>query len=483
MVFHTWGFVPTRPDRPWVKVELRAEQGAVLRVSGASYSAVLGSLARVRAALQSVHVRWPGMALTLHVHPPCRPEDFVHLDVPVALTLLALQGQVSSVNVAQVASTGTLSLDGKIHAAVDRSSHAGLPHCSADPVPAGLRLLVGPEQLCSPLPIQNVQAQALAELERRLDAWLRTAGERMSVSVASPEEHRPARGWSDLRGEGRAKTWLCIAAHGRLPVLMSGAPGVGKSSLARACQDLLTASPSTLGPPPPGAVPFLAPHPTGGSAGLLGSWRRGQPIPGAWALAHGGVLFLDELPEWPKPAREGLRHLLETGVLDLHRAEGSARWTSNAWVLAAMNLCPCGQHERGCVCTSAEKLGYRKRLTAPLLERFPVQLEVGVDDTECPKTWKECRAWLAKGALRTNLRWSGEARDALASVIQSGLNSKRLQNHLKRLAEGHSCWAERDEVSEPDVYAAYDVTWMNRPGWRSDRNPTSTHSEGSDAYF
>ncbi|MGB1384048.1 MAG: ATP-binding protein [Flavobacteriales bacterium] len=466
-----------------MKVELRAEQGAVLRVSGAPYSAVLGSLARIRAALQSVHVRWPGKALTLHVHPPCRPEDFMHLDVPVALTLLALQGQVSSEKVAQVASTGTLSLDGKIHASFDRSSRAGLPRCSTNPVPSGLRLLVGPDHPGSPLPIQTVEAQSLAHLETHLDAWFRTAGQRMPTSVATTTVHRPACGWSELRGEGRAKTWLCIAARERLPVLMSGAPGVGKSSLARASKDLLTSPHPPDSPPPTNAVPFLAPHPTGGAAGLLGSWRRGQPIPGAWALAHDGLLFLDELPEWPKPAREGLRHLLETGVLDLHRAEGSARWTSNAWVLAAMNLCPCGQHKRGCVCTSAEKLAYRKRLTAPLLERFPVQLEVGVDESECPKTWLECRAWLARAARHKNPTWSREARDALASVIQSGLNSKRLQNHLKRLAEGHARWTERAEVSELDVFAAYDVTWMNRPGWRSDRNPTSTHSEASDTYF
>ena len=98
---------------------------------------------------------------------------------------------------------------------------------------------------------------------------------------------------------------------------------------------------------------------------------------GAWAMANGGVLFLDEFPEWPRPARESLRHIMDTGVLDLHRADGCARWQSSAWILAAMNLCVCGQNPPLCVCSSSERKQYQKRLSGPLLERFPVQLEVG----------------------------------------------------------------------------------------------------------
>ena len=91
MVVHTWGFVQSRPDSPWVKVELRAEPGAVFRVSGLPYAAALSSLARIRSALQSMNVRWPGKALTLHVHPALRAREFNELDVPVALALLAIR--------------------------------------------------------------------------------------------------------------------------------------------------------------------------------------------------------------------------------------------------------------------------------------------------------------------------------------------------------------------------------------------------------
>ena len=91
MVVHTWGFVQSRPDSPWVKVELRAEPGAVFRVSGLPYAAALSSLARIRSALQSMDVRWPGKALTLHVHPALRAGEINELDVPVALALLAIR--------------------------------------------------------------------------------------------------------------------------------------------------------------------------------------------------------------------------------------------------------------------------------------------------------------------------------------------------------------------------------------------------------
>ena len=90
MVIHTWGFVDTRPGSPWTKIELRAERGAIRRVSGTTYSAAMACLARVRSALQSLEVRWPGKALTLHVHPACNAAQLAQLNLPIALAFLAL---------------------------------------------------------------------------------------------------------------------------------------------------------------------------------------------------------------------------------------------------------------------------------------------------------------------------------------------------------------------------------------------------------
>ena len=174
-----------------------------------------------------------------------------------------------------------------------------------------------------------------------------------------------------------------------------------------------------------------------------GSWRQGQPRPGAWALADGGILFLDEFSEWPKPARESLRHIMETGRLELHRADGAAVWTSQPWIVAATNLCPCGQATQHCICQPSELRAYRKRLTAPLLERFPVQLDIGNDSSECKKTWAECRAWVQQRGKGTKaLAWSEDAELAAQDCGQMDTTSRRLNGHLRRLSEGHCEWRD-----------------------------------------
>ncbi len=120
MVTHTWGFVKTRPGSPWTKVEVRAERGAILRVSGTSYAAVLASLARIRSAFQGAHVRWPGKALTLHFHPACHASELAQLDLPIALSLLAIQGHVSASSLSRIVSWGMVGLDGEIKAETHR---------------------------------------------------------------------------------------------------------------------------------------------------------------------------------------------------------------------------------------------------------------------------------------------------------------------------------------------------------------------------
>lgn len=114
MVVQTWAFVPTKVNHPWVNVELRAEQGAVLRTSGVPYSATLASLARIRSALQGLEVTWPGKALTLNVHPACSAEELPFADVALSLALLAVQGKLDPNLLSKVASTGMLSLEGDL---------------------------------------------------------------------------------------------------------------------------------------------------------------------------------------------------------------------------------------------------------------------------------------------------------------------------------------------------------------------------------
>lgn len=473
MLVRTWGFVPTRPERPWVQLEARAEAGAVLRASGTSYAALLACLARVRSGIKQAGCPWPGKSLTLHFHPACRPEDLVHLDVPVALLMLAIQGQLPDEGLSECASTGCLDLAGNLHlpneAGLSQTPTPTFPATAA--TPNEVNVLVAPLDWLPKthglpslgLPVHG--AKNLLQLMRQWTSWMKASpalgepechGTRLSVLTEDGD-------WRNLKGEGKAKKWLSIAAKKCIPVLMSGGPGMGKSSLARACQGLLPKP-----QPPISSVPFLSPHPAGGMAGLLGSWRQGHPRPGAWAMADNGILFLDEFSEWPKPARESLRHIMETGRLELHRADGAAVWTSQPWILAATNLCPCGQTDQNCLCQPSERRSYRKRLTAPLLERFPIQLDIGNDSTECQKTWEECRDWVQQKGEELTFTWSEEAELMAQGCGQLGMTSRRLKGHLRQLAEGHCEWRNgHGKVIPEDVVQAHEVMWMNRKGWWS----------------
>ena len=214
-------------------------------------------------------------------------------------------------------------------------------------------------------------------------------------------------------------------------------------------------------------MPFLAPHPAGGVAGLVGSHRRGHPVPGAWALADRGLLFLDELTEWPRNARESLRHVMETGVLHLHRADGSSAWSSSPWIVAATNPCPCGMgQDRGCVCASQDIRSHRRKLSQPLLDRFPIQLEVLGDDAPCERPWEDVLDWVrATRTQRPNLSWGSGAQSKLHACNSTWAKSRRVAKHLKQLSEAHAIWREVPRVCANDVDSASEVMWLSQGGW------------------
>jgi predicted ATPase with chaperone activity len=119
------------------------------------------------------------------------------------------------------------------------------------------------------------------------------------------------------------------------------------------------------------------------------------------------------------------------------------------------------------MCSSFERKQYQKRLSGPLLERFPVQLEIGhAPPSSCERSWRECQQWVQRARPPGPATWTQAASKLGEHIVQGGMTSKRLQRHLRALAEGHACWREASDVIETDVHEAYDVMWMTRPGWR-----------------
>ena len=461
MLIRTWGFVATKPHSPWVSVEVRAERGALVRTSGLPPGAALESMARLRAALAHVGLRLKTQALTLHVHPNCTKEDVPHLDLAFAAALLTLSGRLQSQDLLHTAHAGTLTLAGDLHGP-SLGPSTGLS--TLGPVaPPEIQRLIHVQGGDRFLPDNHGlerrwEVSHLAQLINFMPSW-----QDFNASLSPNPKKDPALPrnlhWEEIQGEGHAKTWLAIAAKHRLPVLMSGPPGCGKTSLAKTCVALRA---RRLRKP---NVPWVAPHPAGGVAGLLGAWRRGAPRPGAWAQADGGVLFLDEFLEWPRPARESLRHVMETDRLELHRAEGSAVWVSKPWIVAATNPCACGRGHEQCLCTPAEQKLHRRKCSAPLLERFAVQLDVGHDPRPCLKSWKDVLKWLGRPFPTEGIPWESSVRESWMNSDIRRQASMRVRATMEKLAQAHADWRGGDKVTEEDLKATVDVTWMTREGW------------------
>lgn len=395
MLVTTYGSAVSGLEARTITVEVSVTAGLHYFIVGLADGAVRESFRRIESAIKSNGWDMPRTKIVVNLAPAGLRKTGTAFDLPIALGILGASGQIEDPErLTGFTILGELSLDGALRPI------QGVLVIAEQAAREGRGLILPSENAAEAALVEGLPVYGIAHLREATD--ILREGDACRFRVQSPEPHipRPPASADDtldfrhVKGQGHAKRALEIAAAGSHNVLLVGPPGAGKTLLARLLPGILpplsreeaieitrihsVAGKLTSGGGLVAVRPFRSPHHSSSAVSLVGG---GNPaLPGEVSLAHNGVLFLDELPEFPRMSLEYLRQPLEDRCVNVSRVTGNLSFPASFMLVAAMNPCPCGYRghpDRTCTCPETQVSRYWQRLSGPLLDRIDLQVEVG----------------------------------------------------------------------------------------------------------